>query len=82
MEPTSAPPAAGSAVDPELAAAIATIPAIDNHAHPTRVVGEGEVDDEFDEPDAVELDAVEPDAVEPDSAPDPTITAAQEGTDD
>jgi len=44
--------------------------------------GDIEVDDEFDEPDAVESDAVEPDAVEPDSAPDQTITAAQEGTDD
>jgi predicted TIM-barrel fold metal-dependent hydrolase len=48
---------AETAVDPALAAAIATIPAIDNHAHPTRVVGEGEVDDEFD---AMPLDGLDP----------------------
>src|SRR5262245_20528712 len=48
---------AQTAVDTELAAAIAKIPAIDNHAHPTRVVGEGEVDDEFD---AMPLEGLDP----------------------
>ena len=39
---------AQSAPDPQLAAAIARIKAIDNHTHVPRVVGPGEQDDEYD----------------------------------
>src|SRR5262245_7393113 len=40
--------AGAQTVDPRLAQDIAKIKAIDNHAHPLRVVGEGETDDEYD----------------------------------
>ncbi|MEP6741089.1 MAG: amidohydrolase family protein [bacterium] len=53
---TQAP--AQNAADPQLAAAIAKIKAIDNHAHPLRYVAAGEKpDDEFD---ALPLDGVAP----------------------
>ncbi|HYW46337.1 MAG TPA: hypothetical protein VE959_25950 [Bryobacteraceae bacterium] len=44
--------------DPDLAAEIQKIPAIDNHAHPVRVVGSGEAPDRgFD---ALPVDNLEP----------------------
>jgi predicted TIM-barrel fold metal-dependent hydrolase len=39
---------AQAAVDPKLAAEIAGIKAIDNHAHPVRATGQGPKDDEYD----------------------------------
>ncbi|MEP6570083.1 MAG: amidohydrolase family protein [Acidobacteriota bacterium] len=49
---------AQTTADPQLAAAIAKIKAIDNHAHPLRYVAPGEkADDEFD---ALPLDAIGP----------------------
>jgi uncharacterized protein len=48
---------AQTAVDPALAAAIAAIPAIDNHGHPNRVVDEGEIDAEVD---ALPLSGLDP----------------------
>jgi predicted TIM-barrel fold metal-dependent hydrolase len=53
----SRPPAQGPAIDPEIAAEIGRIRAIDHHAHPVRVVGEGEQDREFD---ALPVDNMEP----------------------
>lgn len=44
-------------IDSQLAAEIDSIPAIDNHAHPTRVVNEGEKDAEFD---ALPVEMMEP----------------------
>lgn len=52
---------AQAAVDSALAAEIAKIKAIDNHAHPWRAVKEGETDDEWD--------ALMPDALEPFPSP-------------
>ena len=43
-------------VDPQLAAEIAKIRAIDNHAHPLKVVVEGETDTDFD---AIPLEGLE-----------------------
>ena len=40
---------AQSSVDPALATAIAKIKAFDNHAHPLRVVAEGEIDSDWDQ---------------------------------
>lgn len=52
------PANAQTTADPQLAAAIAKIKAIDNHAHPLKVVAAGEKpDDEFD---ALPLDAIGP----------------------
>jgi predicted TIM-barrel fold metal-dependent hydrolase len=49
--------------DPALAAEIAKIKAIDNHAHPLKIVAAGEkADDEFD---ALPLDSIEPFALPP-----------------
>lgn len=54
----SAPPTlAQTAADPALAAEIAKIKAIDNHAHPLKFVTEGEQPD--DESDALPLEAIE-----------------------
>jgi predicted TIM-barrel fold metal-dependent hydrolase len=53
---TSLPIHAQNTADPELLAEIYKIKAIDNHAHPPRVVREGETDDEWD---ALPLDALE-----------------------
>ena len=50
-------PAAQSAADPALAAEVARIRAVDNHAHPLRFTREGEQDREYD--------ALIPDALEP-----------------
>jgi len=50
-----------AAADPTLAAEIAKIKAIDNHAHPMRAVKEGETDDEWD--------ALMPDVLEPFPSP-------------
>jgi predicted TIM-barrel fold metal-dependent hydrolase len=49
--------AAGPRIDAAIAAEIARIRAIDHHAHPVRVVGQGEVDREFD---ALPVDNMEP----------------------
>jgi len=57
---TPQPPAQATA-DPTLAAEIAKIKAIDNHAHPWRAVKDGETDDEWD--------ALMPDALEPFPSP-------------
>jgi predicted TIM-barrel fold metal-dependent hydrolase len=46
---STGPARAQSSPDPELVAAIAAIKAIDNHAHPLRVLKEGERDTEWDE---------------------------------
>ena len=43
--------------DPEIEREVATIRAIDNHAHPMRVTGENEKDNEFD---AIPMEAMEP----------------------
>jgi hypothetical protein len=52
------PQAAQTAADPQIVAAIASIKAIDNHAHPLRFVPEGgKPDDEFD---ALPLEGLEP----------------------
>jgi predicted TIM-barrel fold metal-dependent hydrolase len=60
-----APPlrSAQVATDPQLLAEISKIRAIDNHAHPLRVVGEGEKPD--DEYDALPLEGLEPFSLPP-----------------
>ena len=55
------PASAETDADPGLVAEIAKIPAIDDHAHPMRTVGEGEEDREFD--------ALIPDELEPGPLP-------------
>src|SRR5438270_3426971 len=45
------------AIDPQLAAAIAKIKAIDNHAHPVRVTGANDKDTEYD---ALPVEVMEP----------------------
>lgn len=57
----TAPERSAPAADPTLAAEIAKIKAIDNHAHPWRAFKEGETDDEWD--------ALMPDALEPSPLP-------------
>ncbi len=57
------PQAAQSTADPQLAAEIAKIKAIDNHAHPLRFVAEGDKPD--DEYDALPLEGLEPFALPP-----------------
>src|SRR5580658_2435492 len=47
----------GRTQPPDIAADIARIRAVDNHAHPVRVVGPGELDREFD---ALPVDNMEP----------------------
>src|ERR1700682_6326720 len=54
-------------VDPQLAAAIAKIKAIDNHAHPVRALAPGEKDDEVD---ALPVEVMEP-------SPEPYRTRAE-----
>jgi predicted TIM-barrel fold metal-dependent hydrolase len=57
------PQAAQTTADPQLAAEIAKIKAIDNHAHPLRFVAEGDKPD--DEYDALPLEGLEPFAMPP-----------------
>jgi uncharacterized protein len=58
---------AQTAADPALAAEIAKIKAIDNHAHPLKITAAGEkADDEFD---ALPLDNIEPFALPPRMSP-------------
>jgi hypothetical protein len=55
-------PASGPSIDPEIAAEVARIRAIDNHAHPVRVTAKGEAPDR-------EFDALPVDNMEPSSDP-------------
>src|SRR5712692_6598324 len=50
-------PAGSPDIDPEIVAGIGRIRAIDDHAHPVRVVGNGEQDRDFD---ALPVDNMEP----------------------
>jgi predicted TIM-barrel fold metal-dependent hydrolase len=54
---TNRPPADASAIIPEISSEIGRIRAIDHHAHPVRVVADGEQDREFD---ALPVDNMEP----------------------
>lgn len=61
------PQAAQTTADPQLVAEIAKIKAIDNHAHPLRVVAEGDKPD--DEYDALPLEGLEPFGLPPRLSP-------------